>query len=212
MSDESQIVLVVDDDVGVRHSLSMLLESVDLPHMLYDSAKALLADVDNLPRGCIVLDIRMPSMSGLELQAELRRREVGLPIIFITGHGDIAMAVRAMRHGALDFIAKPYSDQDLLDRIHEALEYDAKKQQQLYDRSDLLARLALLSKREQQVYELVAKGKMNKIIAHELEMSERTVEVHRAQVNKKMGAHSLAELVRMRIEADRPLYEPILSS
>lgn len=212
MTIEQQTVLVVDDDAGVRNSLSMLLESVELPHRLYGSATELLVEVEDLPRGCLVLDIRMPGMSGLELQAELRRREVGLPIIFITGHGDIAMAVRAMRHGALDFIPKPYSDQDLLDRIHEALTYEAGKQQLLYDRADLLARLALLSNRERQVFELVAEGRANKVIARDLEMSERTVEVHRSQVIKKMGARSLAELVRMRLEVERPLYEPILSS
>lgn len=212
MSNDPQTVIVVDDDEGVRDSLSMLLESIELPYRLYRSAKELMDDLDNLPRGCLVLDIRMPGMSGLELQKELRRREIALPIIFITGHGDIAMAVEAMRQGALDFIPKPFREQDLLDRIHEALAYEAGKSQILYDRADLLARLNSLSRREREVFERVAAGQANKVIAYDLSVSERTVEVHRAQAMKKMGARTLAELVRMRIEAERPLYEPILSS
>lgn len=212
MSNDPQTVIVVDDDEGVRDSLSMLLESIELPYRLYRSAKELMDDLNNLPRGCLVLDIRMPGMSGLELQKELRRREIALPIIFITGHGDIAMAVEAMRQGALDFIPKPFREQDLLDRIHEALAYEAGKSQILYDRADLLARLNSLSRREREVFERVAAGQANKVIACDLGVSERTVEVHRAQAMKKMAARTLAELVRMRIEAERPLYEPILSS
>lgn len=212
MSNDPQTVIVVDDDEGVRDSLSMLLESIELPYRLYRSAKELMDDLNNLPRGCLVLDIRMPGMSGLELQKELRRREIALPIIFITGHGDISMAVEAMRQGALDFIPKPFREQDLLDRIHEALAYEAGKSQILYDRADLLARLNSLSRREREVFERVAAGQANKVIAYDLSVSERTVEVHRAQAMKKMGARTLAELVRMRIEAERPLYEPILSS
>lgn len=210
MTTEQQIVNVVDNDEGVRDSLSMLLKSVDLPHRLYHSAIDFLIDLPPSPRGCLILDIRMPGMSGLELQLELRKREVTLPIIFITGHGDIGMAVEAMRHGALDFISKPYHEQDLLDRIHQALAFEAEKSQALYDRSELLARLHTLSDRERQVFECVASGKANKVIAYDLDISERTVEVHRSQAMKKMGARTLAELVRMQLEADRPLHKPIL--
>ncbi len=205
-------VTVVDDDEGVRDSLSMLLESVGLPHRVYGSATEFLEDMDTLPQGCLVLDIRMPGMSGLELQAELRKREVMLPTIFITGHGDIGMAVKAMRLGALDFIPKPYHEQELLDRIHEALAFASSRRQRLYDHDLLLAHIGALSDRERQVFDRVADGQANKVIAQDLNVSERTVEVHRSNVMRKMGARTLADLVRMRLEAERPLFEPIISS
>jgi len=205
-------VFVVDDDEAIRDSLSMLLESVGLPHKLFSTAMDFLDELDSRWTGCLVLDIRMPGMSGLELQTELLRREVILPVIFITGHGDIGMAVKAMRLGALDFITKPYHEQDLLDRIHEALACDASKRKRVYDHDQLLARIESLSKRERQVFERVARGQANKVIAYDLNVSERTVEVHRAEVMKKMGARTLAMLVRMHLEAERPLYEPVVSS
>jgi two-component system response regulator FixJ len=205
-------VFVVDDDEAIRDSLSMLLESVGLPHQLYSTAMSFLENPDNQQAGCLVLDIRMPGMSGLELQAELLRRKVTLPIIFITGHGDIAMAVKAMRLGALDFITKPYHEQELLDRIHEALTCDASKRKRLYDHDQLSVRIESLSKRERQVFERVAVGQANKVIAYDLNVSERTVEVHRSEVMKKMGARTLAMLVRMHLEAERPLFEPVVSS
>jgi FixJ family two-component response regulator len=189
----------------------MLLESVGLSHQLYSTATEFLEDLESQQRGCLVLDIRMPGMSGLELQAELRRREVMLPIIFITGHGDIGMAVKAMRLGALDFIPKPYHEQELLDRINEALAYDASKRQRIYDHDQLLTRIETLTEREHQVFDRVAAGQANKVIAQDLSVSERTVEVHRSQVMKKMGARTLAKLVRMHLEAERPLFEPIAS-
>lgn len=208
---DQPIVVVIDDDEAVRDSLSMLLESVGLQHRQYGTATSFLDDLDSLRHGCLVLDIRMPGMSGLELQVELNRREVLLPIIFITGHGDIGMAVKAMRLGALDFIAKPYHEQELLDRIHEALAYDASKRDRVHDHEQLLARIETLSKREHQVFERVAGGQANKVIAQDLGVSERTVEVHRSEVMKKMGARTLAKLVRMHLEAGRPLFEPIVS-
>lgn len=211
MSDQP-IVAVVDDDEAVRDSLSMLLESIGLRHRLYATAQSLLDDLDSLRHGCLVLDIRMPGMSGLELQAELNQREVLLPIIFITGHGDIGMAVKAMRLGALDFIPKPYHEQELLDRIHEALAFDTSKRDRVHDHKQLLARIESLSRREHQVFERVAEGQANKVIAQDLNVSERTVEVHRSEVMKKMGARTLASLVRMHLEAGRPLYEPIVPS
>jgi FixJ family two-component response regulator len=209
---DQQIVIVVDDDEAVRDSLSMLLESVGLQHRLYSNAMSVLDDLDSLRHGCIVLDIRMPGMSGLELQAELSRREIMLPIIFITGHGDIGMAVKAMRLGALDFISKPYHEQELLDRIHEALAHDASKRDRVHDHEQLLGRIGSLSKREHQVFDRVAAGQANKVIAQDLGVSERTVEVHRSEVMKKMGARSLAKLVRMHLEAERPLYDPVVPS
>jgi FixJ family two-component response regulator len=211
MSDQP-IVVVVDDDEAVRDSLSMLLESVGIQHRLYSNAMSFLDDLDTLNHGCIVLDIRMPGMSGLELQAELNRREVMLPIIFITGHGDIGMAVKAMRLGALDFIPKPYHEQELLDRIHEALAHDASKRDRVHDHEELLSRIDTLTKREHQVFDRVAAGQANKVIAQDLGVSERTVEVHRSEVMKKMGARSLAKLVRKHLEAERPLYDPVVSS
>jgi len=208
---DQQTVVIVDDDSGVRDSLSMLLESVALPHRLYASAADVLADIENIYRGCLVLDIRMPGMSGLELQAELRYRNIGLPIIFITGHGDIGMAVKAMRLGALDFIPKPYHEQELLDRIHEALAWEADKHKLIDDHGHLLSRIESLTEREHQVFERVTEGQANKVIAFDLGVSERTIEVHRSQVMKKMGVRTLAQLVRQKLEAERPLYEPILS-
>lgn len=207
-----QTVFVVDDDEAIRDSLSMLLESVGLPHQLYSTAMGFLDELNRQRHGCLVLDIRMPGMSGLELQTELLRREVMLPVIFITGHGDIGMAVKAMRLGALDFITKPFHEQELLDRIHGALTYDLSKRKRVYDHDQLLVRIESLSKRERQVFERVAGGQANKVIAYDLNVSERTVEVHRAEVMKKMGARTLAMLVRMHLEAERPLFEPIVSS
>jgi FixJ family two-component response regulator len=209
---DQQIVIVVDDDEAVRDSLSMLLESVELPHRTYRTATEVLDDLDDLKRGCFVLDIRMPGMSGLELQAELHKCGVRLPIIYITGHGDIGMAVKAMRLGALDFIPKPYHEQELLDRIHEALAYEASERKLVFDHEEIVGRIEQLTERERQVFERVADGQANKVIAMDLNVSQRTVEVHRSQVMHKMGARNLAQLVRMRLEAERPLYEPVVSS
>ena len=206
-----QVVVVVDDDPGVRDSLSMLLESVGLNHRLYANAKDFLDEVSDIPGGCLVLDIRMPGMSGLELQSELRARNILLPIIFITGHGDIGMAVKAMRLGALDFITKPYHEQHLLDRIHEALAYENNSRKQLIEHDELVKRISALSERETEVFERVAAGQANKFIAYDLGISERTVEVHRAQIMKKLGARTLAEVVRIRLESQRPVSEPVVS-
>ena len=198
-----QKVYVVDDDEAVRDSISMLLDTVDIPHRCFDTASGFLdAYQDSLP-GCLVLDIRMPGLSGLELQDELRQRNSTMPIIFITGHGDIPMAVEAMRKGAVDFIKKPFRDQDLLDRIQEALESDQKHQLEKAAQSEVHARFESLSPRERQVFERVAMGQANKVIAIELDISERTVEIHRAQVMKKMHARTLAQLVRSKIELER---------
>ncbi len=211
MSNE-QVIHVVDDDEGVRKSLGMLLESEHLPHRIYASAATLLTDIGTKPRGCLVLDIRMPDMNGLQLQLELQKRNVHIPVIFVSGHGDISIAVRAIRHGALDFISKPYSEQDLLTSIRVALEFEQEKQQQLSDHQELMTRLQTLSNREQQVFEHISEGLSNKETARHLDLSERTIECHRSQINKKMDARSLAELVRMRLETQRPIHVPIYSA
>jgi len=202
--DNKQTVFVVDDDQAVREGLSMLLESVGLPCETYASSPDFLNSFDPLRRGCLVLDIRMPRMTGLELQDKLNQRESALPIIFITGHGDVQMAVEAMRQGALDFIRKPFREQELLERINEALAVESGKRKRLLERQALLDKIAALSAREREVFKRVADGEMNKVIAIDLGISERTVEVHRSQVMKKLGARTLAQLVRLKIHASMP--------
>lgn len=200
--DKRDTVFVVDDDEGVREGLGLLLETVGQPYELYSSAIEFLDAFDSTKGGCLVLDIRMPRMSGLELQEKLNEQKSLLPVIFITGHGDIPMAVDAMRRGALDFIRKPFREQDLLDRINEALDIDAGKRKDVLGRQRLLDRIGVLSEREREVFELVAAGQMNKGVASELGISERTVEVHRSQVMKKLDVRTLAQLVRMKIESE----------
>ncbi|MCH8059540.1 MAG: response regulator transcription factor [Proteobacteria bacterium] len=200
--DKQQTVFIVDDDEGIREGLGLLLETVGQLYELYSSAIEFLDAYDPSKGGCLVLDIRMPRMSGLELQEKLNEKECLLPIIFITGHGDIPMAVDAMRRGALDFIRKPFREQDLLDRINEALESDAGKRKVMLDRQELLERLSSLSERESEVFHRVAAGDMNKVIGFDLGISERTVEVHRSQVMKKLGVRTLAQLVRFEIETE----------
>ncbi len=200
--DKQDTVFVVDDDEGIREGLGLLLETVGQPYESYSSAIEFLDAYDASKGGCLVLDIRMPQMSGLELQEKLNEQGSLLPIIFITGHGDIQMAVEAMRRGALDFIRKPFREQDLLDRINEALAFDAGKRKNIAERQQLVDKVAALSKREHEVFHRVANGEMNKVIAQDLGISARTVEVHRSQVMKKLGVRTLAQLVRIKIEAE----------
>ena len=195
-------VFVVDDDAAVRDSLKMLLKSVGQLVETFGSAQEFLdAYRDDRP-GCLVLDIRMPGMSGLELQAKLNERRAILPVIFITGHGDVPMAVEAMQAGAVDFIQKPFRDQDLLDRINQALDKDSANRAALAEKGAIATRLATLTPREHEVMELVVRGKANKVIAGDLNLSQRTVEIHRARVMEKMQAASLAHLVRMVLEVE----------
>ena len=201
MKEESATVFIVDDDEAVRASLKLLLKTLRLPALAYASAQEFLAAFDPQRPGCLVLDIRMPAMSGLELQQELNARGALLPIIFITGHGDVPMAVEAMQQGAMDFLQKPFRDQDLIDRINKALERDRAGRELLSNRARIQARIAALSPREQEVLAQVTQGKINKVIAAELALSQRTVEIHRAHIMEKMGANSLAHLVRMVIDA-----------
>ena len=200
--DRKQTVFIVDDDEGIREGLSMLLETIGQPCELYSSALEFLESYDPNKSGCLVLDIRMPRMIGLDLQEKLKEIKSVLPIIFITGHGDIQMAVEAMRRGALDFMRKPFREQDLLDRINEALDSDAGKRKALVDRQQLNDKIASLTEREQQVFHRVANGEMNKVIAMDLAISERTVEVHRSQVMKKLKVRTLAQLVRIKMELE----------
>ena len=198
----SQIVAIVDDDDSVRHSLSLLLGSVGYRVAAYSSARKFLDEHDANQGGCLVLDVRMPEMSGLELQRELNRRGASLPVIFITGHGDVPMAVEAMKDGAFDFIQKPFRDQDFLDRVNKALQADATHRAALMHRDELQRCRQSLTSREREVMELIVEGKANKVIAQDLEMSERTVEIHRSRVMEKMHVRSVAQLVRMAIELD----------
>lgn len=197
-----QIVYIVDDDEGIREGLSLLLETVGQACELYQSATDFLDAFDNSMEGCLVLDIRMPRMTGLDLQQALNERNATLPIIFISGHGDIPMAVKAMQRGALDFIRKPFREQDLLDRINEALAVGEGRHKAIIDRLELINRVSSLTAREREVFHCVAKGDMNKVIAFDLGISERTVEVHRSQVMKKLGVKTLAQLVRIKIELE----------
>ncbi|HET9701787.1 MAG TPA: response regulator [Burkholderiales bacterium] len=190
-------VYVVDDDYDVRNSLALLLRSVGIEARGFDTAEALLAALGPASAGCVVTDVRMPGMSGLQLQQELARRGLALPLIMITGHADVPMAVAAMKAGALDFLQKPFGDQDLIDRVQAALRMDAARRERRGAEVAMHERLAALTPRESEVMERVIAGKPNKIIARELGLSTRTVEIHRARVMEKMGASSLAELVRM---------------
>ena len=201
MNDE-QTVFVVDDDEGVREGLSLLLETVGQKCELYSSAFEFLESFDPNKGGCLVLDIRMPRMTGLDLQEQLNALGSSLPIIFITGHGDIQMAVEAMRRGALDFIRKPFREQNLLDTINEALNFDRGCRNKLIDQQEQIDRIASLTKREHEIFRRVADGEMNKVIGIDLGISERTVEVHRSQAMKKLGVRTLAQLVRIKIETE----------
>ncbi len=196
----SPTVFVVDDDEGVRDSLRFLLKSVGLTTKTLGSAAEFLASYDVNQPGCLVLDVRMPAMSGLELQEQLNVRGAMIPVIFITGHGDIPMAVEAMQHGAFDFLQKPFRDQDLIDRLQKALAKDALNRTDLKQRDQIRARFDTLTPREHEVLVLMVRGLPNKIMAAELEVSQRTVEIHRARVMEKTEAGSLAQLVRMYLD------------
>ena len=192
-----ETVFVVDDDQAMRSSLQWLIESMGMRVETYDSAQAFLDAYYPGRAGCLLLDVRMPGMSGLELQAYLAKREHRIPVIIITGHGDVAMAVKAMKNGAVDFIEKPFDDEALVVSIRNALQHDEKQRALRSQRADIAARMAELTPREHEVMTMVTDGRSNKEIATSLGVSAKTVEVHRARVMDKMRADSLAELVRM---------------
>jgi FixJ family two-component response regulator len=195
--EEAAIVYIIDDDLSIREMLSSLFRSIGLQAEMFASAAELLQRQLPDVASCLVLDVRLPGLSGLDLQAELAAANIHTPIIFMTGHGDIPMSVRAMKAGAVDFLTKPFRDQDLLDAVTAALERDRKRRQQEKDVSDLRLRFRSLTPREQQVMTLVTTGLMNKQTAAEVGLSEVTVKIHRGNVMRKMGAKSLADLVRM---------------
>jgi two-component system, LuxR family, response regulator FixJ len=196
------IVFVVDDDEAVRDSLRLLLKSVGLAAAALPTAQAFLDSYSPQQPGCLVLDVRMPGMSGLDLQQQLNLRGAVIPVIFITGHGDIPMAVEAMQQGAFDFLQKPFRDQDLIDRIQHALTKDQTNRVELNERTRTRERIESLTPREREVLALVTSGKPNKVMAGDLGVSQRTVEIHRARVMEKMAAASLAQLVRMVMDLD----------
>jgi FixJ family two-component response regulator len=191
------IVFVVDDDASVREAIRSLIMSVGLRVEAFETARDFLGSKRLDAPGCVVLDVRLPGLSGLDLQREMTAHAVKLPIIFITGHGDIPMSVRAMKAGAVEFLTKPFRDQDLLDAIQQALARDRDLRQQQSQIAELRVRFEELTSREREVMHLVAAGLLNKQIASELGISEITVKIHRGQVMKKTGAGSLADLVRM---------------
>jgi two-component system response regulator FixJ len=192
---DTPLVYLVDDDPAVRDSLSLLLRSVGLGSAVFPSALAFLEAYDPDRHACLVADIRMPGLSGLELQQRLNERGAKIPIIFITGHGDVPMAVNAMKSGAMDFIQKPFRDQELLDRINTALQQDREQRIRLLEENAIKQRLAALTPRETEVMWRVVRGQANKVIALDLGVSQRTVELHRARVMRKLKMRSLAELV-----------------
>ncbi|MCP4669855.1 MAG: response regulator transcription factor [Desulfobacula sp.] len=197
MNPSNATVFVVDDDVSVRTSVKRLIKSIGIDVVTFDSARAFLKHGSHDGPACLVLDVRMPGTSGIELQEQLTRADIRIPIIFISGHSNISMSVKAMKAGAVDFIEKPFEDQKLIDAIHAAIAKNRqfrKKQTQL---NDLLQRFDLLTPREHDVLMLVVSGMLNKQIAFDLGISEKTVKVHRARVMQKMKADSLADLVRM---------------
>jgi FixJ family two-component response regulator len=201
MKEKPPVVFVVDDDNGVRSSIRMLLKSIGITATPMASAQEFLAAFDPAQPGCLVLDIRMPAMSGMELQQQLNLLGATIPVIFITGHGDVPMAVEAMQHGAFDFLQKPFRDQDLIDRVQKALARDRDMRAKLGKHDQIRQCLDSLTPREKEVLQLLTQGKQNKVMAGELGLSQRTVEIHRAHVMEKMGASSVAQLVRMVIDA-----------
>ena len=193
----ASVVFVVDDDPSVRSSLKFLLSSVGLQVESFESAETFLQRKPSDAPSCLVLDVRLRGLSGLDFQHELAARNIRIPIVFVTGHGDIPMSVRAMKAGAIEFLTKPYRDQDLLDAVRIALEQDRARREQERDLTDLQQRFDSLTPREQEVISRVVSGMLNKQIAGELGTAENTVKVHRSRAMEKMNAQSFADLVRM---------------
>lgn len=201
MSGSENTVYIVDDDPSVRHSLTWLIESVGQRVKTYDSPSAFLAEYREGGAGCLILDVRMPEISGLDLQEQLIKSDFTLPIIIITGHADVPMAIRALKSGAFDFIEKPFNDQVLIERIQQAIEHCHNQVKKNQRRIQAIDRLSKLTAREKQVLEGVVAGKSNKALARELDISVKTVEVHRANVMAKMEADSLSDLIRKTLSA-----------
>lgn len=199
-----QTVFIVDDDDAVREALAALLGSIDLHAESYESGTSFLDAYSPERSGCLLLDVRMRGLGGIELQQVMNQLNYDIPIIFITGHGDVALAVHAMRAGAFDFVEKPFRDQYLLERVNQALQLDLDRRRGRAERAVLHDQLSRLTPREREVMERVVRGQSNKVIAIELGLSERTVEIHRAKMMAKAGARSLAELISMLARCERP--------
>ncbi len=197
MSEHNPTVFIIDDDGVVRNTIAQLVETVDLNSKTFASAEEFIASYDPLQSGCLVLDVRMPGISGLKLQSRLKENNTHIPIIFISGHGDIQMAGSAFKNGAVDFIEKPFRNQVLLDQIQEAIARDAKLRQKQIIQKAARDKLESLTQREHEVWNLITAGNANKVIATKLELSQRTVEVHRASVMEKLQVDSVAELVTL---------------
>jgi FixJ family two-component response regulator len=195
--DGQQLVLIVDDDKSIRDGLTDLFMSMDIPVRAFVSAAELLETKLPDAAACVVLDIRLPGINGLEFQDTMNQRGINIPIVFMTGHGDIPMSVRAMKAGAIDFLTKPFREQDMLDAVTQALKRDGKRRAGEKSLAKYRSRFELLTPREREVLSLVTAGLMNKQIAHQLKIQEITVKVHRGRVMEKMEAASLAELVKM---------------
>lgn len=188
---------IVDDDADVRESIALLMSSVGIKTETFDSGWAFLSCFDPERPGCLVLDVRMPDMSGLELQDRLAEKPLHPPVVIITGHGDVPMAVRAVKRGAVDFLEKPFNDTVLLEAVQRAFALDAEQRSRQQHQADLQERLSRLTRREREILDLIVAGKRNKVIAADLEISQSTVEAHRAKVMDKLGARSLSDLLRM---------------
>jgi FixJ family two-component response regulator len=193
----SEVVFVVDDDASMRHAISRLLNAVGLTVQTFASARAFLnRSLPDVP-GCLVLDVRLPGLSGLDVQREMVEKGIHIPVVFITGHGDIPMSVQAMKAGAIEFLTKPFRDQDLLDAVRSGIQIDRKEREERAELAELRACVGQLTQREQEVMSLVVSGLLNKQIALQLGTSEKTIKIHRSQVMRKMRAGSLADLVIM---------------
>ncbi|MFA7592396.1 MAG: response regulator [Thiohalobacteraceae bacterium] len=194
-------VFIIDDDPAVARSLRWLIEAVKLKVELFTSAQTFLDTYEETTPGCMLLDVRIPGLSGLELQEQLAKRYAyHVPIIFVTGHGDVKMAVRAIQVGAFDFVEKPFRDQELLDKIQRAIIFDAEQRGKVAKQVEITELISTLSPREREVFDLVAEGMSNKAIAYTLELSSKTVEAHRAKVMEKLHAKSLADLVKLSMQ------------
>lgn len=202
MMAQTSTVHVVDDDDAVRDSLEILLRAAGFEVATYPSGDAFLARMPARPEGCLLIDVRMPGRGGLDVQEELRARNITLPVVIVTGHGDVPLAVRAMKGGAIDFVEKPFSDDLIIGSVRRALDVGAALRRHDNAAAGVAERVALLTQRERQVLEKLVAGQPNKVIAYELSISPRTVEIHRARVMEKMQARSLSELVRMALAVD----------
>ncbi len=196
-SSKKQTVFVVDDEPDVRAALRLLIKSVGYSVECFESADLFFNQFEHERKGCLILDVRMPGMSGMDLQEKLASMETLLPVIMISGHGEIPMAVKAVQNGAIDFLQKPFSDQQLLDRISQAMEINSKRHDVHDVRQDAQTKYDSLTPRENEIFSEVVTGKLNKVIAYELNISTRTVEIHRAKAMEKMGAKNLSELINL---------------